>query len=204
MKTSMQEFLGRFRALALALAVAGSAAAQGRDIGPKPPGTFDYYVLSLSWAPGFCAGHWDPQECGHGVGFALHGLWPQFENQDYPTDCSQVELPPAAQQKYASIYASPALIVHEWPKHGTCSGLSPDAYFQLSAADVKKVVIPVTYQTPKPINAKAAKAAPAAFVAANPGLPKEGVVVGTGKGGLSEVRICFTKTGAFRSCQPAR
>jgi len=186
---------------ALVVAAAGSpAAAQGHDVGPKPPGSFDYYVLSLSWAPGFCATKWDPQECGHGVGFALHGLWPQFANQDYPTNCSTVALTPAVQQKYASIYASPSLIVHEWPKHGVCSGLSPDAYFQLSAADVKKVVIPLAYQTPKPITAKAAKAAPAAFAAANPGLPKDGVEIGTGKGGLTEVRICLTKAGAFRAC----
>ena len=192
--------LAAFAALALAAVGPPPCAAQGHDLGPKPPGSFDYYVLSLSWAPGFCATHHDPQECGHGVGFALHGLWPQFENGDYPTTCSQVALTPAVQQKYAAIYASPSLIVHEWPKHGTCSGLSPDAYFQLSAADVAKIVIPAAFQTPKPIKAKAAKATPAAFAAANPGLSKDGVTVGTAKGGLTEVRICFSKTGAFRSC----
>jgi ribonuclease T2 len=184
----------------VAAAAASPAAAQGHDVGPRPPGSFDYYVLSLSWAPGFCATHHDPQECGHGVGFALHGLWPQFENQDYPTNCSDVALTPDVQQKFQSIYASPTLIVHEWPKHGTCSGLTPDAYFELSAADVTKVVIPPAYQTAKPVKAKAAKGAPAAFAAANPGLPKGGVVALTGKGGLTEVRICFDKAGAFRAC----
>jgi ribonuclease I len=39
--------------------------------------SFDYYVLSLSYAPDFCdepGGHKDPRECGTGrhVGFVVH------------------------------------------------------------------------------------------------------------------------------------
>src|SRR5690242_6327121 len=41
-------------------------------------GRFDYYVLSLSWAPTYCRTHADDgEECsGRGYGFVLHGLWP--------------------------------------------------------------------------------------------------------------------------------
>ena len=44
-------------------------------------GNFDYYLLALSWAPNYCAGHPSDHssECrigGH-TAFVLHGLWPQ-------------------------------------------------------------------------------------------------------------------------------
>src|SRR4051812_19830847 len=45
--------------------------------------SFDYYVLSLSWAPGFCANpsnaSANPKECAPGthLGFIVHGLWPE-------------------------------------------------------------------------------------------------------------------------------
>ena len=44
-------------------------------------GSFDYYLLSLSWAPNYCAEHPgdNSSECraGNHKGFVLHGLWPQ-------------------------------------------------------------------------------------------------------------------------------
>ena len=54
----------------------GVAACAGDDVGGRPPKSFDYYVLALTWVPGFCAGHGSDQECSKGLGFALHGLWP--------------------------------------------------------------------------------------------------------------------------------
>ena len=46
-------------------------------------GTFDYYLLSLSWSPTYCAdlreGRRDPQCDGRPYAFVLHGLWPQNE-----------------------------------------------------------------------------------------------------------------------------
>src|ERR1700684_1900619 len=52
-------------------------------------GIFDYYVLSLSWAPTYCLTHTaDGAECsGKGYGFVLHGLWPQYESGGYPDRC---------------------------------------------------------------------------------------------------------------------
>src|SRR5712675_205344 len=53
---------------------------------------FDYYLLTLSWAPDFCAlpgGNKDPRECGKGrhVGFVVHGLWPQNNQSRGPENC---------------------------------------------------------------------------------------------------------------------
>src|SRR5215475_13947265 len=52
---------------------------------------FAYYLLTLSWAPDFCAqtNSKDPAECGPGrkIGFVVHGLWPQGENGRGPENC---------------------------------------------------------------------------------------------------------------------
>lgn len=196
----------RGAALAAVIAVAawlGSALPAGaRDLGPRPPGQFDYYVLTLTWVPSFCATHHDPQECGHGLTFALHGLWPENENGDYPSSCTHEALTPALVSENQGIYASPTLIQHEWSKHGTCSALPPGDYFKLSDDDRKRVVIPEAYRSPVTLKARQAKAVAAAFVAANMGLPADGLKVVTANGRVSEIRFCVTREGAFRSCKP--
>lgn len=175
-------------------------AGEGRDLGQRPPGTFDYYVLSLTWVPGFCALEADPAECSKGLGFALHGLWPQDEGGDYPTFCSQAALSASDRNQFRNVYPSPSMIDHEWPKHGTCSGLSPAAYFGLSRADLAEVNIPVVYRHPAVLSAKDAAAVAQALVAANPSLPPGAVRTVVTHGVLSEVDICLTKAGGFRPC----
>jgi ribonuclease T2 len=52
-------------------------------------GQFDFYVLALSWSPGFCENSGSrSRQCdsGRGLGFVTHGLWPQNE-QGYPSFC---------------------------------------------------------------------------------------------------------------------
>jgi ribonuclease T2 len=183
---------------ALSLCLVGSAQAA-----PKPaaqPTTFAYYVVSLSWVPGFCATHTDPIECGHGTGFALHGVWPQYNAQNYPSNCSTTPLPDAIRQQYQSIYASPSMIDHEWTKHGTCSGLDPAAYFQLSDSFHNKIVIPAVYQQGRTVGTNETAALKKAFQQANPGLPAAGITTTAANRVLTEVRFCVTKTGTFRAC----
>jgi ribonuclease T2 len=60
--------------------------ADAQDRRQNEPGKFDFYVLSLSWSPSFCAANAergversDPQ-CGpRPFSFAVHGMWPQYE-----------------------------------------------------------------------------------------------------------------------------
>ncbi len=66
-----------------------------------PPGRFDYFLLTLSWSPAYCATHRaDPaarDECARHRGFVAHGLWPQNENGSWPAFCAMCRLfPPRA------------------------------------------------------------------------------------------------------------
>ncbi len=172
-----------------------------RDRGPQAPGAFDYYVLALSWEPGFCAtttGH--TAECRKPGGFVLHGLWPQLEGGDYPSNCSGPALSLDQERQWGPMYADPSLIEHEWPKHGTCSGLTQQAYFQLSRADVAAVTIPAAYAAATVLRKSDSEAVTQKFVAANPGMAPEGIRVITRNGIVTEVDICLTKPGAFRAC----
>ena len=71
-----------FAALLSALIFCATAPATHAD-GEKA-GEFDYYVLSLSWSPNWCAtegaARRSPQ-CDEDAdfGWVLHGLWPQYE-----------------------------------------------------------------------------------------------------------------------------
>ena len=114
----------------LALAVPALAHDERTDVA----GRFDYYVLSLSWSPQYCAdapGDRDRRQCGSGrrYAFVLHGLWPQNE-RGFPQSCAEGgTLPRALVDDMLDVMPSPSLVRHEWATHGTCSGLTADAYF---------------------------------------------------------------------------
>jgi ribonuclease T2 len=183
------------------LAVASGAQAKHPHAAKSQPGQFDYYAVSMSWSPSFCATHRDADQCGRGMGFVMHGLWPQYE-AGYPESCSNEQLPGAVKGQYAALYPSPKLIGHEWSKHGTCSGLAPDAYFALSSKLKGQLVIPPAYVKP----AAPLRASPGEFVqafkAANPAMVVNSVLPFCDGGGrfLREMHACFDKSGASRSC----
>jgi ribonuclease I len=97
-------------------------------------GNFDYYLLSLSWAPNYCAEHPgdNSNECrtGNHKGFVLHGLWPQSNEGQPPMSCQSAS-PVAGDlvRHMLEYFPSRGMIQHEWEKHGTCSGLSSQEYF---------------------------------------------------------------------------
>jgi len=167
------------------------------------PGVFDDYALSLSWAPSYCASHpTDPNECGPNkrFGFVLHGLWPQYE-KSWPQFCSNATMTPKEEDQYAPLYPSKALMEHEWPKHGTCSGLGVDGYFTLSKTLKESVRIPDAYQQPATTFKTTSQELAKAFLTANPDL-KEGSVLAVCSGKfLSEIHVCFDKAGTqSRAC----
>jgi ribonuclease T2 len=191
-------------ALALAAFVTSAAA---QDDGRDTPGRFDFYVLSLSWSPSFCAGE---RYSGHSVGgecgerpysFVVHGLWPQYE-KGFPESC-QVPAPRISRRLVSSILdlmPAPHLVFNEWDKHGTCSGLAPGAYFETVRKARAAVKIPPEYVDVKEPLQVTPKSVADAFVKANPGLTPNGVAVECSRRRLSEVRLCLSKELQFRDC----
>ena len=101
---------------------------------------FDFYVLALSWSPGFCAVEGqekDRNQCAPGarLGFVVHGLWPQNQ-QASAIDCPAGlnPIPRAVLEEARDIFPSEGLARYQWRKHGGCSGLAPSAWF----ADVRR------------------------------------------------------------------
>ncbi len=182
--------------LGLILPVAGAPA--------QTPGVFDFYLLSLSWSPSHCEAVGpanDPQQCQQrSLGFVVHGLWPEYES-GYPDTCPSREPQPTSAEISAMLDVIPtsALIRHEWRTHGTCSGLAVRAYFDLVRAARVRVNVPPSLPVSRS-GVIAPAAVEAAFVAANPGLSTRGMAVTCDEDRLAEVRICLTKSLAFRDC----
>ncbi len=169
------------------------------------PGDFDFYVLVLSWSPDYCAGSNvdDPQQCSLGkkLSFVLHGLWPQY-NRGYPADCSIVNLPKDAQQKFPNLYPSPKLYTHEWNKHGTCSGLKPEEYLTLSKTLKESIAIPAAYHSPAKAFRTTVDELKTAFVSTNSTVSADALAVQCSGSGryLQELRICFSREGQPIAC----
>jgi hypothetical protein len=92
-------------------------------------GQFDFYVLALSWSPGFCeiSGSRSRQcDPGSGLGFVVHGLWPQNEG-GYPSFCEPGGrfAPRAAVEEARGLFPDDNLARYQWRKHGTCTGEAP-------------------------------------------------------------------------------
>jgi ribonuclease T2 len=194
-------------AACLLLILASPGVAQ--DERQNQTGQFDFYVLSLSWSPSFCAasaerdnGRAPGMQCGvRPYSFVVHGLWPQYE-RGFPEYC-QVPAP----RLYHGIVSSmldlmpaPHLIFNEWDRHGTCSGLSPTAYFETIRKARAVLKIPPDYlslQQPLTVSPGAVEEA---FIKANSGLAHDDLAIKCDKKRLTEVRICFSKELQFRPC----
>jgi ribonuclease T2 len=166
-------------------------------------GQFDYYLLSLSWAPTYCLTHaGDGAECaGKGYGFVVHGLWPQYDTGGYPENCStQFELSDAAASKGRTLYPSEHLMQHEWQEHGTCSGLDARTYFDTVDRATAAVKIPAAMEAPQTDHSFTAAQIADLFHSANPQIPDHALTVACSRRSLSEVRVCLTKELSVRSC----
>lgn len=171
-------------------------------------GEFDFYVLALSWSSGFCAVEGDSKgrdQCaaGSGIGFTVHGLWPQNE-RGYPTECGPAGRTPsrAAMDLTKGVFPSEPLARYEWRKHGTCSGSSPSDYFRDTKAARDKIVIPGEFTKPDRESRWSPVDIERAFIAVNPGLRADMLAVSCRRSVLDEVRICLSKDlRSFRACE---
>ncbi|WP_020396966.1 ribonuclease T2 family protein [Thiolinea disciformis] len=123
------------------------------------------YLLALSWQPAFCQNHQSKKECTLQTSaspdakqLSLHGLWPQPINNAYcGVDITLrtidrrgeegwrllPELSYSAELKQELLVAMPGyrshLDRHEWYKHGTCYGASPETYFRDAINALKQI-----------------------------------------------------------------
>lgn len=194
-----------------ALAFARGNRGGGRGAVSLPPGQFDYYLLSLTWSPAFCAAS-GPRANGHpvctlGEGFVVHGLWPQLSAGGYPEFCAVT--PPVTAETAAPALTGRLRIAdgrewflnHEWSKHGTCSGLSQAEYFQMTAAAAARIEIPAELLRRKESTRDSAQNIRRLFMAANPGMQANHIRVKLNRAGhFSEVNICLSKALEFTNC----
>jgi ribonuclease T2 len=187
-----------------------AAPAEAQDRRQNTPGEFDFYVLSLSWSPSFCAeaaerggGRSSQIQCGgRPYSFVVHGLWPQYES-GFPEYCQRPA--PRLNRNIVSsmldLMPAPGLIFNEWDKHGTCSGLSERSYFETIRKARSAVKIPAEFLDLVQSKSIAPADVEEAFIKANPGLSGAAISVTCNRTRLSEVRICLNKDLSFRACE---
>jgi ribonuclease T2 len=169
----------------------------------------DHYVLALSWSPSFCISDAESEslQCGGSArhAFVVHGLWPQF-SRGWPEYCPSQErwIPEKIISAMLPLMPSKRLVIHEWRKHGTCSGLSVNAYFGLIRRLFGRITIPARYLS----STRVVRTTPASiisdFIEANPGLKSSMIGLAcrpsARTASLTEIRICFSPAGEFMHC----
>lgn len=176
---------------------------------PARAGDFSYYTLALSWSPTWCGmernAEADQCQPGRRFAFVVHGLWPQHD-KGWPEFCGTTgRLPDSLIEAQLDIMPARGLVIHQWRKHGSCTGLSATDYFAETRERWEAVKIPARYLSPQ----RSLEVRPAEmindFLKTNKGLSADMLSVQCGgkRGGrarLSELRICMDKDGGFTPC----
>ncbi|KAB1206319.1 Extracellular ribonuclease LE [Morella rubra] len=109
---------------------------------------YDFFYLVQQWPGSYCdtsQGCCYPTTGKPATNFSIHGLWPNYDNGSYPSNCdsndpfdlSEIsDLQSKMQVSWPSLSCpssdDTSFWSHEWNKHGTCSEsvLTEHAYFQ--------------------------------------------------------------------------
>ena len=174
---------------------------------PAATAPFDYYVMTLSWSPGFCdlgGEEKSPQQCaaGSGDGFVVHGLWPNNRYAANPEDCALSADAKAADLALArGLYPDDGLASYEYRKHGACTGLSASDYFAAVRYARGQLNIPPILQAPREGLHVSPDELEQDFIAANANLTAGAMAITCRRGELVDVRFCISKDlRAFASC----
>lgn len=184
-------------ALAVAAAVSVTVALLRTE--PEATADFAYFTLALSWSPSYCQAEDRAQrtaQCrGRPHAFVLHGFWPQHQ-RGWPQSCYSGKrpwVPEAVIDDMMPIMPGRGLIIHQYAKHGSCSGLTPDAYFDAARRAYRSIRVPERFvRLDRPLNATPAEVE-RAFLSANPMLEADMIAIACGPERLREVRVCFSK-----------
>lgn len=194
--------------IALFFSAACTAIAQPDARAAGTPGKFDYYVLALSWSPSFCANEGRAKKSMQCLGtrpfaFVLHGLWPQYKT-GWPEHCKTAAGPWVPRQLINSmldIMPARGLIIHQYKKHGTCSGLDPKRFFQTARRAFEHIKIPARYLSPQKPVIISPHEIETDFLKTNPELTPDMISMACGRNKrLREVRICFDQELRFTPC----
>ncbi len=182
------------RWLFVLLGSAGFALAEG-----ERAGDFDYYVLSLSWSPTWCALEGDARrspQCNAEADFdwVLHGLWPQYDS-GWPSYCRTSERNPSRSdtEAEAALFGTSGNAWHQWNKHGRCTGLSSENYFRLAREAYGGITRPEIFRRLEKAVRLPASVVEDAFLEANPTLAPDQITITCKAGRIQEARICLTR-----------
>ncbi|MGJ8611394.1 MAG: ribonuclease T2 family protein [Octadecabacter sp.] len=188
--------------LTIALLLSLALPAQAQDTA----GEFDYYVLALSWSPNWCALEGDSRgspQCDDDkdFGWVLHGLWPQYET-GYPADCRHSFRNPSRGDTtdMADLFGSSGSAWHQWNKHGSCTGLSPDDFYALAREAYGRITRPaILRDLDRPVTLPASLIEEA-FMRDNEGLDPNEITITCRSNRIQEARICLTRDLELRAC----
>ena len=192
--------------LIISCLLSGNAFAKHRsNSADSTPGQFDYYLLTLSWAPEFCATHGSSKsssECDptHHFGFVVHGLWPENNDGSYPQHCAAAQ--PVSQdtvRQMLPLMPDRGLIQHEWATHGTCSSLSTQDYFDSIQKAFGNVKIPEEYRSPADMIKDSPTDIEKKFAQAN-NAPQGAFRISCPNVDFAALEVCLTKDLQYQDC----
>lgn len=171
----------------------------------QPIQAFDYWVLALSWSPEFCASNReeaDPSQCSAPRGFVVHGLWPQNQT-GYPEFCDrQMPVPDDLVERMAPLMPGAGLVRHQWKKHGTCSDLTPAAYFTRVEEAMRGVRLPDKFMSSRANQRISKTQFEKAFLESNTGFTADAITIECRSHYLTEIRLCLDLELKPRACGP--
>ena len=150
---------------------------------------FEYYVLTLAWAP------------GKRGPFLVRGLWPEKSEGAAPESCTTgKKVSKGAMSLALPLMESREAVQAEWEKHGSCSGSSAADYFNAMKYMRTQVQIPVQLTSLEDVATLSPLQIEEQFAGANPGFPAGAFRVGCEGGNFTEVRACFDTAFKPREC----
>lgn len=167
-------------------------------------GSFDYYVLAMSWSPNWCKLEGNArgaEQCDEDFGWVLHGLWPQYED-GWPAYCPTSLRAPSKQMTAAQsdIFGAGGAAWYQWKKHGVCAGLEARDYFATARAAFAAVNKPAVLRKIDRTFSVPAKVIEDAFLQANPDWTADMITITCKSGHIQEARVCLTKDLEPRVC----
>jgi len=131
----------------------------------------------------------------------LHGLWPQYET-GWPSYCPTSARNPSRSdtRAEADLFGSSGNAWHQWNKHGRCSGLRADDYYDLARVAYDKVTRPEVLRKLDRAVRLPASVIEAAFLEENDELAPDQITITCKQGRIQEARICLTRDLELRDC----